>query len=69
MWKIFFEYSDGGKITVTGKGKSITLDRAELYHRTYGVGADKATYQQYPKKDNKPVELLEKIKQLKCGAE
>lgn len=65
MWKIFFEYWDGGKITVTGKGKSITLDRAELYQRTYGVNADKATYQQYPKKDHKPVRLLEKIKQLK----
>lgn len=50
MWKIFFEYTDGSKCTVTGKHKDIPLRLAVKYHNEYGVHAKKAVYQKYPKK-------------------
>lgn len=31
MWKITFRYSDGGVITVRGKGKDIPLHLAQKY--------------------------------------
>lgn len=65
MWKIFFKYSDKSKCTLTGKHKEIPLDLAIKYHNQYGVHACKATYQQYPKKDHEPIELFEKINQMK----
>ena len=65
MWKIFFEYQDGSKCTVTGKQKEISLDQAIKYYNQYGILAEKSTYQQYPKKDNEPIELFEKIEQLR----
>lgn len=37
MWKIIFRYSDGGVITVRGKGKDIPLHLAQKYYRDYGV--------------------------------
>lgn len=37
MWKITFRYSDGGVITVRGKGKDIPLHLAQKYYRDYGV--------------------------------
>ena len=49
MWKIFFEYSDGSKCTLTGKHKDIPLRLAIKYQSEYGVHACKSTYQQYPK--------------------
>ena len=64
MWKIFFEYSDKSKCTLTGKQKEIPLGLAVKYHNQYGVHACKSTYQQYPKKDHEPIELIEKIEQL-----
>lgn len=65
MWKIFFEYSDGSKCTLTGKHKDIPPRLAEKYHNQYGIHAAKSVYQQYPKKDYKPVNLSEKINELK----
>lgn len=47
MWKLYFEYSDGGKITVTGKG-DITPQKKENYIKRYG-SAQKAILQRYPK--------------------
>ena len=64
MWKIFFE-SDKAKCTVTGKHKDIPLDLALKYFRQYGIFAEKSIYQQYPKKEHKPIDLREKIEQLK----
>lgn len=64
MWKIFFEYSDKSKCTLTGKHKDIPLRLAVQYHNQYGIHACKSIYQQYPKKAYKPMVLLEKIEQL-----
>ena len=64
MWKIFFEYSDKSKCTLTGKQKDISLRLAKKYHYQYGVSAVKSTYQKYPKKDNEPIDLYKKIVQL-----
>lgn len=65
VWKIFFEYSDKSKCTLTGKHKDIPLRLAVEYQNRYGVHACKSTYQQYPKKDHEPVDLYEKIEQSK----
>lgn len=64
MWKIFFEYSDGSKCTLTGKHKDIPLRLAIKYQSEYGVHACKSTYQQYPKKNHEPMDLSEKIGNL-----
>jgi len=64
MWKIFFEYSDKSKVTITGKSKEISLELAEKYNNQY-KNAESAIYQQYPKKDNVPVELHAKIEELR----
>lgn len=64
MWKIFFEYSDKSKCTVTGKHKDIPLRLAIKYHNQYGIHAEKSVYQQYPKKNHEPIGLCEKIRQL-----
>jgi len=65
MWKIFFEYSDKSKCTLTGKHKDIPLDLAIKYYKEYGIHSDKSTYQQYPKKNHEPINLVDKIEQLK----
>lgn len=53
MWKIFIEYEDKSKVTLTGKHKDIPLRLALKYHNEYvGGRICKATYQQYPKKDH-----------------
>lgn len=65
MWKIFFEYSDKSKCTLTGKHKDIPLDLAIKYYKQYGIHAAKSVYQQYPKKNHKPINLVDKIEQLK----
>lgn len=64
MWKIFFEYSDKSKCTITGKQKDIPLELAVKYQKQYGVHAAKATYQQYPKKNYTAMSLTEKIDEL-----
>ncbi len=64
MWKIFIEYSDKSKCTLTGKHKDIPLDLAVKYYNQYGIRASKVIYQKYPKKWHKPVELYKKIEQL-----
>lgn len=45
MWKLFFEYSDKSKCTLTGKHKDIPLRLAVKYHNQYGIHACKSTYQ------------------------
>lgn len=69
MWKIFFEYEDGDKITLTGKAKDIPLWLAEKYQKRYGIHSTKATYQQYPKKCHESMTLLEKIEKLQSEVE
>ncbi len=65
MWKIFIEYQDKSKCTLTGKHKEIPLRLTKEYYNLYGVArAEKAIYQQYPKKDNKPMDFLDKIEEL-----
>ena len=64
MWKIFIEYPDKSKCTLTGKHKEIPLRLAKEYYNLYGVRAEKAIYQQYPKKDNEPMDLFDKIEEL-----
>ena len=64
MWKIFFEYPDESKCTLTGKHKDIPLRLAVKYHSLYGVNACKSIYQQYPKKEHEPIELSKKIEEL-----
>lgn len=69
MWKIFFGYSDKSKCTLTGKQKDIPLRLAIKYQNEYGVRAESATYQQYPKKEHEPIDLIEKIEQLEAESE
>lgn len=63
MWRIFFEYSDGSKCAITGKEKEISLGLATTYLKQYAI-AEKAVYQQYPKKENAPIHLIEKYEEL-----
>lgn len=56
MWKLYFQFSDGGKIIITGKGKGITQEQKEKYVKRYAV-AYSAIYQEYPKKEHEPVKL------------
>lgn len=63
MWKIFFEYRDKSKCTITGRHKDIPLSLAIKYHNQF-INACKAVYQQYPKKNHKPMDLIEKIEEL-----
>lgn len=68
MWKIFFEYSDKSKCTLTGKHKDIPLELAIKYQKQYH-DAKTAIYQQYPKKNYEPMDLTEKIKELRESEE
>lgn len=70
MWKIFIEYPDKSKLTLTGKHKDIPLRLAAKYYKEYVAGRKrKAVYQQYPKKDFEPMGLFEKIEQLQMEGE
>lgn len=65
MWKIFIEYDDKSKVTLTGKHKDIPLRLAVKYHQEYVSGKRcKVVYQQYPKKDHDPISLFDKIEEL-----
>lgn len=57
MWKLFIEYSDKSKVTLTGKTKEITDKQIEHYYHAYARTAAKAVYQHYPKKDHPPRDL------------
>lgn len=63
MWKIFFNYKDKSKCTVTGKG-IITPELAVKCIYRYGLHAAESIYQQYPKKDHEPVPLEEKMREF-----
>lgn len=70
MWKIFIDYPDKSKLTLTGKHKDIPLWLAEKYYNDYAAGrVCKAVYQRYPKKDFEAIGLFEKIEQLQREAE
>lgn len=62
MWKLFVEYDDKSKATLTGKHKEIPLELA-LKCRIQYHGASSMVYQEYPKKDHKPMTLDEKIRE------
>ena len=64
MWKIFFEYSDKSKLTLTGKSKVISERLIEEYYKLYGRNAAKAIYQEYPKKINMPRDFMAMYKEL-----
>ena len=65
MWKIFFEYMDKSKITLTGKGSDISLRLAMKYNNLYNHEAVRAEYQRYPKNKYAAIPLEAKIIQLK----
>jgi len=65
MWKIRIDYSDDGRLTITGKHKDIPLRLAREYQKEYRD--QKATYQRYPKKDYPAVDLAKKIEELEGG--
>lgn len=69
MWKIFIEYPDKSKLTLTGKHKDVPLRLAEKYYNEYANTMCKAVYQQYPKKDYAAVGLFEKIEKLRMEDE
>lgn len=66
MWIIRIEYDDHSKITLRGKGKEISLRLARKYQQLHGNSPSciKCEYQQYPLKNHKPMDLLEKIDEL-----
>ena len=65
MWKIFFEYMDKSKITLTGKGSDFSLRLAMKYNNLYNHEAVRAEYQRYPKNKYAAIPLEAKIIQLK----
>lgn len=65
MWKITFQYSDGGAITVRGKGKEIPLHLAQKYYKDYGIHSDGGMYQRSPYKNNPPEHMTNVIRRLK----
>lgn len=54
MWKIFFEYMDKSKITLTGKGSDISLRLAMKYDNLYNREAVRAEYQRWEEKNAEP---------------
>ena len=68
MWKINFQYSDGGKIKVSNKGH-ITLQQAEKYYKQYGIHSDGGFYQESPYKKYTPEHLTKVIARLRKAAE
>lgn len=66
MWKIFIEYDDKSKITLTGKHKDIPLRLALEYSRRYtnSQSCIGAKYQRYPKKNYPEMDLMDKIEEL-----
>lgn len=58
MWKVFFNYSDGSKLTLTGKGKEIPPRLVRECASTHAKWCESAVYQQYPKKDHEPQDFL-----------
>ncbi|MDD3393934.1 MAG: hypothetical protein PHG19_04750 [Anaerotignum sp.] len=65
MWKLFIEYSDRSKCTITGKQPDISLELAWKCKMQYANGTGgKATYQRYPKSKYQAVSLDEKIEKL-----
>lgn len=65
MWKIWVEYDDKSKLTLTGKHPDIPLHLALQYQELYVAGKEcHATYQQYPKKAHNLMPLQEKIQEL-----
>ena len=64
VWKINFQYSDGGKIKVSSKGH-ITLQQAEKYYKQYGIHSDGGFYQESPYKDYEPEHLTKVIARLR----
>lgn len=69
MWKIFIDYPDKSKLTLTGKHKDIPMRLAEKYYNDYANRVCKAVYQRYPKKDYETIGLFEKIEQLQMEGE
>lgn len=68
MWKIFIEYDDKSKLTLTGKHKDIPVELASKCYIEYVKSSVcNATYQQYPKKDHKLIPLTTKIMELQKG--
>lgn len=65
MWIIRIEYDDDSKCTLRGR-KDISLRLARKYYMQYAnkPGCIKCEYQQYPLKDHKAMDLLEKIDEL-----
>jgi len=64
MWKIFFEYNDKSKITITGNTADVTLGQAVDYHNQYGAHAAKEIFQKYPKAKNPSKDLYDLIEEL-----
>lgn len=64
MWRIIFQYSDGGKIKVSNKGH-ITLEQAEKYYKQYGIYSDGGFYQESPYKTYEPEHLTKVIARLR----
>ncbi|MDF2885827.1 MAG: hypothetical protein K0R23_212 [Lacrimispora sp.] len=70
MWKIKIVYSDKSKLTITGKHRDVPLELARHYYNQYVTGKqNKATYQQYPKKDYQELDLTKKIEELESCEE
>ena len=70
MWKIFIEYDDKSKLTLTGKHKDIPVELASKYYRECVKNyVCNAIYQQYPKKNHKPMSLASKIMELQRGGD
>lgn len=71
MWKIFIEYDDKSKITLTGKHKDIPLRLALKYNLLYANSQSciGAKYQRYPKKNYPEMSLMDKIEELELTEE
>lgn len=66
MWKIRIKYDDNSQCTLTGKHKDIPLRLARKYYDKYADNPHciMCEYQQYPLKNHKAMDLIEKIDKL-----
>lgn len=66
MWKIFINFEDKSKITLTGKHNDIPLRLALEYNRLYANSSlcTSAKYQRHPKKNYPEMDLIDKIEEL-----
>lgn len=69
MWKIIFNYTDGGRLKLTNSVKPIDARLASKYLEMYGRNSDGGFFQQYPVRKYKAIPLREVVEVFQRGDE